>query len=102
MLRHETRHALDQIHEISRFKEVFDAWQKERKHLLTLDQRGWCERETEVFRYVTQDYPSGLEETVAELYAQVRGGGTGEEIDLRLAHPETAAIPERIFKALKI
>jgi hypothetical protein len=41
-------------------------------------------------------------ETVAEFYAQRRGGGTGEVMDWRIAFPETAALLEQLFRELRI
>jgi hypothetical protein len=70
--------------------------------LLKYDTSGWKKHARDVLQHVTQNYPLGLLETIAEFYAQSRGGGTGQELDLRVAYPETTALLERLFKELRI
>ncbi|GHU27524.1 hypothetical protein AGMMS50256_07590 [Betaproteobacteria bacterium] len=101
-IRHETGHALDEIHEISRNQALIDVWERERKALLAWDTSGWNERYRIVFQYFTQAYPAGLEETIADLYAQLRGGSTGWEVDLLSAYPETSTLLQNIFKGLRL
>ncbi|MDR3220410.1 MAG: hypothetical protein LBU46_00135 [Candidatus Accumulibacter sp.] len=101
-VRHETGHALTFIHEMHLDPDIVAAWTRERQALLKYDTSQWSDRKRQVFDYVTQDYPSGLLETIGELYAQLRGGGTGDELEVASFYPETAKALKKLFERLKI
>jgi SPP1 gp7 family putative phage head morphogenesis protein len=90
VLQHEVGHALDEIHRLAAIPEVAAAWLKEAAPVAVYRDSVDADFAREI-DYFTKEWPRGLLETIAELYALRHGAGTASFLNVAAAFPETLA-----------
>lgn len=90
VLAHEFGHALDEIHRLAENPVVAAAWRKESAALAAYLPNAMPGMDREI-AYLTQPWPRGALETIAELYALRHGTGTASFLSVAGAFPETRA-----------
>jgi len=92
LLRHEFGHALDTSLRLSSRKEFVTAYAHEAEQLTHwLDKLPKGSDAHRQLAYLLQKGRAGREETFAELFAEIYGGGTSDTINAALAFPDTEA-----------
>ena len=96
VLRHETGHVMDIVHELLNDPDIAEAWRREAAALKSWRTAADVKTAREI-DYFTQKFPDSALEVVAELFAIRHGGGTASQIEVTAAFPDTMA---RLNRAL--